>query len=103
MDFVGRPNQFKLEMFDDTQSLGLFGVVMLLAFVAAGSWFAKKITAPLFTLVKQIESVAAGDYHTKFEVDANDEIGQVCDYFEHLSATLRRKEMELARVTDLAK
>jgi diguanylate cyclase (GGDEF)-like protein len=87
----------------DTKMTGMFAVVILLAFLGAGMWFSKKITAPLFSLVKQIESVTAGDYHSKLEVDANDEVGQVCDYFEHLSSTLRRRDIELARVTDLAK
>jgi diguanylate cyclase (GGDEF)-like protein len=80
----------------------IYGGVVLVLFFFVGVWFAKQITKPLLSLVHQIESVAAGDYRKRFDVDSNDEVGQVVDYFEYLTGILKRKEAEIARVTDLA-
>jgi len=102
-DLVSRPGSNRaMETQGDAKLFLIFGALILMVFLGVGVWFAKHISAPLVSLVNQIESVAAGDYYRRFEIESSDEVGQVADYFQYLTQTLKRKEQTLAVVTDLA-
>ncbi len=102
-EFVGRPSTFKANLSkSDPKIYFIYGAAVLFVFFMVGAWFAKNITQPLHSMIQKIESVAAGDYHRSFDVNTNDEIGQVSDYFDYLTGQIRNKEHEIARVTDIA-
>lgn len=70
--------------------LGLFLAVFL------GLILSRMITAPLLSLKKRAEKLAAGDFDGKTEVKHNDEIGQLTGSFNTMAAELRKTLFDIA-------
>ena len=71
----------------------LLGVVLA---VFLGLILSRMITAPLLSLKKRAEKLAAGDFDGKTEVKHNDEIGQLTGSFNTMAAELRRTLFDIA-------
>ncbi len=70
--------------------LGLFLAVLL------GLILSKTITAPIASLKKRAEKLAAGDFDGKTEVRHDDEIGELTGSFNTMAAELRRTLADIA-------
>jgi PAS domain S-box-containing protein len=62
--------------------------VVILCIVGAG-FFARRLTDPLFTLTRAAEAVARGDFLAKVELTTNDELQDLGDTFNRMTAQLR--------------
>lgn len=67
------------------------GLVLLLALLLSIP-MATALLRPIRALTKGTESLAHGEYGTRIEVGARDELGQLCRDFNRLAATLEKNE-----------
>jgi adenylate cyclase len=81
----------------------LENVVLLISLAALGAatlaalWIARGVSQPLRQLAAHTDAVAAGDYTRRIELARSDELGQLADAFNHMSAGLAERD----RVRDL--
>ena len=57
-----------------------------------GQYFMKSIVKPIKTVSLAARKIATGDYATEIELHKNDEIGELCDAINYMSAELRQTE-----------
>ncbi len=75
----------------------LWGLLLGLALaVFMGLILSRTITAPIVSLKKQAEKIAAGDFDSNIEVRYADEIGQLTGSFNTMAAELRRTLADIA-------
>ncbi len=71
-------------------AVGIFMSIIL------GLFLARTIIAPIASLQKKAEKIAAGDFGSKIEVKANDEIGDLTRAFNSMSADLSSNIAQIA-------
>ncbi len=71
----------------------VFISVAILFFVGlSGSYFISSIVNPIGEVGKTARKIAGGDFKTRLEKTNNDEIGELCDIFNHMAEELSRSE-----------
>ncbi len=65
-------------------------------------WTASRITRPLRALAGSVRQVAAGDWHTRAEVDSRDEIGQLARDFNHMTEQLSEQRDRMIQAERVA-
>lgn len=77
-----------------------FAVILILAAVLLGLWFAERLSRPVGQLVVASQKVGAGDLDVRVpEEQGDDEIAQLGSYFNQMTAELRRQRGELLENT----
>lgn len=75
----------------------LWGLLLGLALaVILGLILSRTITAPIISLKKRAEKIAAGDFDSKIEVKHADEIGELTGSFNTMAAELQRTLQDIA-------
>jgi two-component system OmpR family sensor kinase/two-component system sensor histidine kinase BaeS len=69
------------------------GIAILLALVL-GIFLARRLTRPLFQLNRATQAVAAGDLSQRVTVTTHDEVGELADHFNDMTAALETAEIQ---------
>ncbi|PVA06166.1 sensor histidine kinase NtrY-like [Thalassorhabdomicrobium marinisediminis] len=73
-----------------------FALILIIAAVWVGLWFAERLSRPVGRLVGASQRVGAGDLSVRVpEEDGEDEIAQLGRYFNQMTAQLRHQRQEL--------
>ncbi|SFR39960.1 two-component system, NtrC family, nitrogen regulation sensor histidine kinase NtrY [Yoonia tamlensis] len=73
-----------------------FAVILILAAIWAGLWFAERLSRPIGRLVSASQRVGAGDLDVRvIEDDGDDEIAQLGQYFNQMTGQLKGQRDEL--------
>ena len=73
-----------------------FAVILILAAIWLGLWFAERLSRPIGRLVSASQRVGSGDLDVRvIEEDGEDEIGQIGTYFNQMTAQLKDQRDEL--------
>ncbi len=73
-----------------------FAVILILAAIWLGLWFAERLSKPVGRLVSASQRVGAGDLDVRvIEEDGDDEIAQLGTYFNQMTAQLKDQRDEL--------
>jgi two-component system nitrogen regulation sensor histidine kinase NtrY len=79
-----------------------FAVILILAAVWAGLWFAERLSRPIGRLVSASQRVGAGDLDVRvIEDDGDDEIAQLGQYFNQMTGQLKGQRDELLETNRL--
>ncbi len=70
--------------------------------VVLGLLFARRLVKPIQALVRGAQEVGSGNLDYRIERLSNDEIGQLCDSFTQMGASLKRREETIARIRAIA-
>ena len=77
-----------------------FAVILILAAVLLGLWFAERLSRPVGQLVVASQKVGAGDLDVRVpEEQGDDEIAQLGSYFNQMTARLKDQRAELLENT----
>ena len=77
-----------------------FAVILILAAVLLGLWFAERLSRPVGQLVVASQKVGSGDLDVRVsEEHGDDEIAQLGSYFNQMTAQLKRQRGELLENT----
>ena len=77
-----------------------FAVILILAAVLLGLWFAERLSRPVGQLVVASKKVGSGDLDVRVsEEHGDDEIAQLGSYFNQMTAQLKRQRGELLENT----
>ena len=77
-----------------------FAVILILAAVLLGLWFAERLSRPVGQLVVASQKVGSGDLDVRVSEDpGDDEIAQLGIYFNQMTAQLKRQRGELLENT----
>ena len=77
-----------------------FAVILILAAVLLGLWFAERLSRPVGQLVVASQKVGSGDLDVRVsEEQGDDEIAQLGSYFNQMTAQLKRQRGELLENT----
>ena len=82
-------------------SLLVGGVGLLLA-ILMSSWLAARVSQPLVTLAEGARRVAAGDWDTRVPVASRDELGELAEAFNRMTAELRTQRDHLVQAERVA-
>ncbi len=78
-----------------------FAVILILAAIWLGLWFAERLARPVGRLVTASQQVGAGDLNVRvIEDEGDDEISQLGRYFNQMTAQLNAQRSELIRNTE---
>ena len=78
-----------------------FAVILILAAIWLGLWFAERLSRPVGRLVTASQRVGAGDLNVRvIEDDGDDEISQLGHYFNQMTTQLKRQRDELLDTND---
>nr|WP_231592374.1 PAS domain-containing sensor histidine kinase [Pelagovum pacificum] len=78
-----------------------FAVILILAAIWLGLWFAERLSRPVGRLVGASQRVGAGDLDVRVrEEKGDDEISQLGRYFNQMTSQLKQQRQELLRRTD---
>jgi PAS domain S-box-containing protein len=69
----------------------LIGLVVILTSFLLG----RRLTAPIVRLAQGAESIAAGNYDVRVQIDSRDEIGELADVFNRMSDSLKVQREEI--------
>lgn len=61
-----------------------------------GYFMSKTITSPIISLTRKAELISAGDFETRLEIKADDEIGQLSRTFDNMASALKGNLMTIA-------
>ena len=78
--------------------VGLFGLTIALAVVAART-FSAKLTEPIISLERDVNTISGGNLDYRAEIRSNDEIGDLAKSFNDMAASLKDYVKNLAAVT----
>jgi two-component system, OmpR family, sensor histidine kinase BaeS len=70
----------------------LIGIAALLLAALLASWLARTLLNPVHRIAKATHAMARGDYSSRVETRAQDELGQLASDFNHLAVVLERNE-----------
>lgn len=80
-----------------------FAVILILAAIWLGLWFAERLSRPVGRLVTASQRVGAGDLDVRvIEDDGDDEISQLGHYFNQMTTQLKRQRDELLETNRLS-
>lgn len=78
-----------------------FAVILILAAIWLGLWFAERLSRPVGRLVTASQRVGAGDLDVRvIEDDGDDEIAQLGHYFNQMTTQLKGQRDELLETND---
>ncbi len=78
-----------------------FAVILILAAVWLGLWFAERLARPVGRLTSAAQRVGAGDLDTQVrEEEGNDEIAQLSTYFNQMTRQLKAQRAKLLTNTE---
>lgn len=66
-----------------------------------GGWSARRTTGPILRLQAAAERVARGDLEVESGVDQPDEVGQLAESFDQMTASLRARQRELVQAAEI--
>ena len=76
-----------------------FAVILILAAIWLGLWFAERLSRPVGRLVMASQRVGAGDLDVRvIEDDGDDEISQLGTYFNQMTTQLKKQRDELLEI-----
>jgi two-component system nitrogen regulation sensor histidine kinase NtrY len=79
-----------------------FAVILILAAIWAGLWFAERLSRPIGRLVSASQRVGAGDLDVRvIEDEGDDEIAQLGQYFNQMTGQLKGQRDELLETNRL--
>jgi HD-GYP domain-containing protein (c-di-GMP phosphodiesterase class II) len=78
------------------QSLGLVGFVTVAA-VVFGTLYAGRISHPIQDLARGARRLAGGEYATRVDVQANNEVGELADAFNTMGSEIEKSVQEILR------
>jgi two-component system nitrogen regulation sensor histidine kinase NtrY len=84
---TSRAELIRTEQYIRSVALAVAGIGIIFAIVISG-WFATRVTLPIEQLAAGAACVAAGDWSARVNVHSTDEIGQLADDFNHMTAEL---------------
>ncbi|MBR9765808.1 MAG: PAS domain-containing sensor histidine kinase [Rhodobacteraceae bacterium] len=77
-----------------------FAVILILAAIWLGLWFAERLSRPVGRLTSAAQQVGGGDLDVRvYEEAGNDEFAQLSRYFNHMTRELKRQREELLENT----
>ncbi|WP_040606593.1 sensor histidine kinase NtrY-like, partial [Oceanicola sp. S124] len=77
-----------------------FAVILILAAIWLGLWFAERLSRPVGRLTSAAQQVGAGDLDVRVHEEAgNDEFALLSRYFNHMTRELKRQREELLKNT----
>ena len=77
-----------------------FAVILILAAIWLGLWFAERLSRPVGRLTSAAQQVGAGDLDVRvYEEAGNDEFSLLSRYFNHMTRELKRQREELLENT----
>ncbi len=77
-------------------------IYVLLILVFAGYYFNRICIKPVGRLSKEVYEMAQGSYDLRIETATDDEIGRMCQSFNHMGASLKEKEFLSRFLSDIA-
>ncbi|MCZ4353597.1 PAS domain-containing sensor histidine kinase [Roseovarius aestuarii] len=78
-----------------------FAVILILAAIWLGLWFAERLARPVGRLASAAQRVGAGDLDVQVrEEDGNDEIAQLSTFFNQMTRRLKQQRIELLANTE---
>ncbi|WP_055107367.1 cache domain-containing sensor histidine kinase [Paenibacillus ihumii] len=60
-----------------------------IALVIMGTWFSRRLSAPILTLMRQMSKVESGNLNTRVEIQSNDELGRLSYSFNRMVERLK--------------
>lgn len=78
--------------------LASFAAIILVVFWTA-RWFSKKLSEPLVTLGKDVETISCGNLDHQAQIQSNDEIGDLATGFNNMAHSLKEYIENLTAVT----
>jgi len=93
-----RGEAYKYAMFMQRQAV--YAVLLFLALALAAAWFlSRSLSKPITVLTRAAEFVAAGDFSRKAEVDTTDELRDLAETFNKMTAQLKSySDMQVDRI-----
>jgi two-component system nitrogen regulation sensor histidine kinase NtrY len=70
--------------------------------ILLSSWVAARVTRPVVQLARAAQDVAAGNWDTRVEVSGGDEVGQLADSFNRMTAELLAQKERLVQTERVA-
>ncbi|MBI1869589.1 MAG: adenylate/guanylate cyclase domain-containing protein [Chlamydiae bacterium] len=68
------------------------GIILIIFGIGAAMGLANKITEPLFTLIQGFEKVSKGDFEAQVHIQTHDELQELAQSFNEMTAGLRERE-----------
>lgn len=100
---IGNSRRTYVQLMRHIQSAALLvgGAGILLA-ILVSSWAAARVTRPVEQLAHAAQEVAAGNWNTRVEVTGTDELGQLADSFNRMTAELLGQQQRLVQAERVA-
>jgi signal transduction histidine kinase len=70
------------------------GLIAVLLALLLGIYLARRLTRPLFQLNRATQQVAAGDLSQRITVNTHDEVGELANHFNEMTAALETAEVQ---------
>jgi PAS domain S-box-containing protein len=83
-----------------TTALGAAALAMLVTLIG-GAYLSRSIASPVMRLAKAVSRVGQGDFSTRIDVQAGDEVGALADSFRGMIEELRRTTVSKTYVDDI--
>ncbi|SJZ33100.1 methyl-accepting chemotaxis protein [Selenihalanaerobacter shriftii] len=83
-------NETAAAMNESRNRVIMISIILLLIAGLIINFFAKRITGPILDLVEVSQTVAAGDFSQKIEIDSEDEIGELGESYNYMLSTIRQ-------------
>lgn len=99
--FTSRADLIATEQHIRSVAFVVAGIGIVFAVLISG-WFATRVTRPVEQLAAGAACVAAGDWNARVEVSSGDEIGQLADDFNHMTAELINQRDRLVQAERVA-
>jgi len=75
-------------------------VIIIILVLFAVILVSRELTGPLRRLLKATEEIAKGNLEIKMKVESKDELGELTDYFNKMTAQLKGTKQEVNKKTD---
>lgn len=98
---TSRSDLQRTEQYIRSVALVVAGIGIVFAILISG-WFATRVTRPVEQLAAGAACVAAGDWNARVQVNSSDEIGQLADDFNHMTAELINQRDRLVQAERVA-
>lgn len=82
--------------------ISMIMIYVLLILVFAGYYFNRIFIKPVGLLSKEVYEMAQGSYDLRIDTATDDEIGRMCQSFNHMGASLKEKEFLSRFLSDIA-
>lgn len=101
---VALPADFVVQFGSDNRTIYtiIFSTLML-AVVIIGLWVARRIIAPLYSLVDTTQAITSGDLDRRTDVHTGDEIETLADRFDEMTSRLQERTIQLEEKNETLK